>query len=133
MPNSIMLVEDNFADVQLVKIALEEGGIPHRLITARNGDEALSFLLGPEGDPPPSLILLDLTLPGTDGREVLEVIRGARALDSIPVIVLTASASETDMRRTSELGANGYVVKPVMLEPFKEAIRSVASHWLKAS
>ncbi len=131
-PFAVMLVEDNFADAQLVQIALEEAGIPHSLLMARDGDEALSLLRErPDGVPPPALILLDLNLPGTGGREVLEIIRNDRALDSIPVIVLTASTSERDMRRATELGANGYVVKPATLGPFMDAIRTVASYWLR--
>ena len=77
------------------------------------------------------MILLDLNLPGTDGREVLEDIKGDAELQSIPVVVLTTSSDERDIEACYQAGANSYVQKPVNLDGFIEAIRRLKDYWLE--
>jgi CheY-like chemotaxis protein len=80
--------------------------------------------------PRPDLILLDLNLPKKDGREVLEEIKESPALKSIPVVILTTSASEADILRSYRLHANCYITKPVDLDGFLEVVKSIDSFWL---
>jgi chemotaxis family two-component system response regulator Rcp1 len=80
--------------------------------------------------PRPDLILLDLNLPKKDGREVLEEIKESEALKSIPVVILTTSASDVDILRSYRLHANCYITKPVGLDGFLEVVKSIDSFWL---
>jgi chemotaxis family two-component system response regulator Rcp1 len=80
--------------------------------------------------PRPDLVLLDLNLPKKDGREVLEEIKQSPALKSIPVVILTTSASDADILRSYRLHANCYITKPVGLEGFLEVVKSIDSFWL---
>jgi CheY-like chemotaxis protein len=104
-----------------------------RVSVARNGDEALALLRRQEAfdaKPGPDLILLDLNLPGTDGRQLLADIKGRPELKTIPVIVLTTSADERDVRDCYQLDANAYVVKPVDFDQFLSTMRSIEEFWL---
>ncbi len=130
-PIDILLVEDNPADVRLTRLALKDAS-PNTLHVARDGAEALRMLLGDGGRPPlrPDVILLDLNLPRKDGREVLAEIKQREELMRIPVIVLTTSQSEEDVRRSYKLHANAFVTKPLNLSEFFEAMRAIDSFWL---
>jgi len=104
----ILLVEDNEGDIELTKEAFEEAKFRNNLYIAKDGDEALDFLFkrnGYEGVSTPDVILLDLNLPGTDGREVLETIKGNEKLRRIPVIVLTSSKADNSNSRCRLKGA----------------------------
>jgi chemotaxis family two-component system response regulator Rcp1 len=117
----ILLAEDNEGDVFLVRRALEKQGVPHHLLVARNGEEALNILQQAEKDPeaaPPELILLDLNLPRVDGGQILTHIRSTSAFKQIPVIVLTSSDSPKDRERALSLGATLYFRKPTDLSSF---------------
>jgi chemotaxis family two-component system response regulator Rcp1 len=100
---------------------------------ASDGKEAIAFLEG-EGEyasvPRPDLILLDLNLPKKDGREVLAEIKESPTLKSIPVVILTTSASDADILRSYELHANCYITKPVGLDGFLDVVKSIDSFWL---
>jgi chemotaxis family two-component system response regulator Rcp1 len=113
--------------------ALEFATIPTEISHIDNGAEAMEFLRH-EGiyaqASRPDLILLDLNLPCRDGREVLAEIKSDRALRSIPVIVLSTSQDEQDIRRCYHLHANCYIVKPVNFERFLEVIKSIEEFWL---
>jgi CheY-like chemotaxis protein len=113
----IMIVEDNPADVWLVKKALREKGIKFDLSCFEDGDKALKALSRQDGKGP-DLILLDLNLPTIDGIAVLNQIRNMPRLSGVPVVILTSSGSSSDMRRTERLGAARYIRKPLMLEDF---------------
>jgi chemotaxis family two-component system response regulator Rcp1 len=129
----ILLVEDSPGDVRLTREAFKDAKMHINLHVAADGEEAMVFLKR-EGDsgnaPRPDLILLDLNLPKKDGREVLEEIKGDPTLKSIPVVILTTSASEEDILRSYRLHANCYITKPVDLEGFLKVVKSIDNFWL---
>jgi CheY-like chemotaxis protein len=132
-PIEILLVEDNPGDVRLETEALKEGKIFNRLSVVRDGAEAMEFLRkkGKFVDvETPDLILLDLNLPKKDGREVLAEIKADDDLKRIPVVVLTTSRNEEDVLKSYNLHANAYIVKPLDLEQFINAVRKIEDFWL---
>jgi chemotaxis family two-component system response regulator Rcp1 len=129
----VLLVEDNPGDVRLTREALKDAKVHLELNVVPDGVEAMEFLnrVGSYAESPrPDLVLLDLNLPRKDGREVLEEIKGDPALQTIPVVVLTTSASEADILRTYMLHANCYISKPVDMEGFLTVVRSIDDFWL---
>jgi len=131
-PFIVLLVEDEPADAHLVRVALRENRILCDVHHVIDGVEALEFLRhqGPfSGSPRPDLILLDLNMPRMDGREFLSEAKADPALHEIPVVVLTTSDVERDVVASYQLGAAGYITKPVDVEQFVEAIRQVQSYW----
>jgi len=132
-PIEVLLVEDSPGDVRLTREAFKDAKVHINLHVAADGTEAMAFL-GREGkhanDPRPDLILLDLNLPKKDGREVLQEIKENPKLKSIPVVILTTSASEGDILRSYRLHANCYITKPVDLDAFFKVIKSIDSFWL---
>jgi CheY-like chemotaxis protein len=130
----ILLVEDNPGDVRLTEEAFREGRIAHRLSVVSDGEEALSFVRkkGKYADAPrPDLILLDLSLPKRDGREVLQDLKNDPELRNIPVVILTTSDGEQDIRRAYKFYANSYMIKPVQVDEFLRKIRCLEIFWLK--
>jgi chemotaxis family two-component system response regulator Rcp1 len=133
-PIEILLVEDNPGDIELTKEAFREGKLYHTLHVVQNGTAALNFLRheGPYSDsdaPRPDVILLDLNLPGKNGRQVLAEIKADQHLQTIPVIVLTTSAAERDILMSYKLHANSYIVKPVDVQQFFEVVRALTEYW----
>lgn len=132
-PVEILLVEDNPGDVDLTIEALEEAKLRNNVHVARDGVEAMAFLLK-EGDhadaPRPDLVLLDLNMPRKDGREVLREMKEHADLKRIPVVVLTTSEAEQDVLDAYDYSANAYIVKPVDFEQFFRTIRSLEDFWL---
>jgi chemotaxis family two-component system response regulator Rcp1 len=132
-PMEVLLVEDSAGDVRLTREALKDAKVHVNLHIASDGIEAMSFLKR-QGHhtnvPRPDLILLDLNLPKKDGRQVLEEIKGNPALKSIPVVILTTSASEADILRSYLLHANCYITKPVDLKGFLDVVKSIDNFWL---
>lgn len=129
----ILLVEDNPGDVRLMQEVLKDGRIRNTLNVVGDGIEALAFLRreGVYADAAPQdLILLDLNLPRKDGREVLAELKSDPALRKIPIVVLTISAAEADVLRAYDLHANCYIIKPVDLDQFVKAVRSIEDFWL---
>ena len=129
----VLLVEDSPGDVRLTQEAFKDAKVHINLHVASDGAEAMAFLgrQGKHSDVPrPDLILLDLNLPKKDGREVLEEIKKSPALKSIPVVILTTSASDADILRSYTLHANCYITKPVDLDGFLEVVKSIDSFWL---
>jgi len=129
-PLEILLIEDNDADVEILRHTLQQENVQLTLSRARDGDEAMRYLRNP-GNPRPDLILLDLNMPHMDGREVLGELRVDPNLDPIPVVVMTSSEEEKDILRSYNLGAAAYVVKPLGLEDIEEVIHSISEFWLK--
>ena len=131
-PIEILLVEDNPGDVRLAKEALKESKIRNEIHVVEDGLLAMAFLKR-EGDYAaavrPDIILLDLNLPGKDGREVLEEIKQDPDLRRIPVVILTSSSAEIDILKTYNLHANCYVTKPVDFAQFVEVVLSVSNFW----
>ncbi|QLG60956.1 response regulator [Halorarum salinum] len=131
-PIDILLVEDNPGDVRLTEEAFAEARLNNTLHVATDGAEALDFLHrrgDHESAPRPALVLLDLNLPKVDGLEVLEEIRDAPDLTSIPVIVLTSSEAEEDVVRSYELHTNAYLTKPISPDEFVDLVRSFEDFW----
>ena len=129
----ILLVEDNEGDVGLVEEVFQEAKIMNNLNIAEDGEEAILFLRK-EGKfsnvPSPDIILLDLNLPGKDGREVLKEIKEDDELKRIPVVILTTSRAEGDILKSYNLHANSYITKPVDFDQFIKVIKSIENFWL---
>ena len=129
----VLLVEDSPGDVRLTREAFKDAKVHLNLHVASDGVEAMDFLnrVGKYARVPrPDLILLDLNLPKKDGREVLEEVKESPALKSIPVVILTTSASDADILRSYRLHANCYITKPVGLDGFLKVVKSIDSFWL---
>jgi CheY-like chemotaxis protein len=133
----ILLVEDSPEDFEATVRALRKAGVANPVYRCEDGDEALDYLhrrgryADPATAPRPGIILLDLNLPGTDGREVLEEIKADASLQLIPVVVLTTSTDERDVERCYRAGANSYIKKPVDLDGFLQAIRRLTEFWFE--
>jgi CheY-like chemotaxis protein len=130
----ILLVEDNPKDEALTLRALKKGNVANQVAVARDGAEAVDYLLGTGADgshnPLPSLILLDLKLPKLDGHEVLRRIRGSERTRLLPVVILTTSVEDKDRLEGYRLGANSYVRKPVDFAEFAAAVVQMGLYWL---
>lgn len=134
-PASVLLVEDNLADVRLTVELLREARLANRLHVIGNGSEAIAHLLatgtGPDAGPLPDLMLLDLDLPGTDGRTVLARIGAEPRLRHVPVFLLTASATHREMVQEEGLDADGYLEKPIDLAAFIHLVTHHDRFWLE--
>jgi two-component system, chemotaxis family, response regulator Rcp1 len=128
----ILLVEDNPGDALLTRETLEGSKILHELFHVETGTAAMEFLRN-QGEyqdaPRPDMMLLDLNLPGMDGREVLGEVKEDPILRRIPVVVLTSSQAEEDVVRSYNLHANAYVTKPVGLDGFAKIVAGIESFW----
>jgi len=130
----ILMVDDNPADVDLAREALNGTHRPYRLLSVPDGEEALSFLAHKGAytqAATPDLLLLDLNLPRKDGRHVLAEIKRNPQLAKIPVVVFTTSRAFSDVVSSYELGANCYVRKPGTLPEFLATVRGVSDFWLR--
>jgi len=132
----ILLVEDNEGDVELTVRALKKNNILNEVVVARDGEEALNYLLC-EGvyskrDPCdlPVLVLMDLKLPKVSGLEVLKRIRADQNLETLPVVILTSSKEDSDIISGYQLGANSYVRKPIDFIEFIDAVKHLGIYWL---
>jgi len=129
----VLLIEDEPADVHLTKMAFNESKVLVDVHDVGDGLEALAFLKKekPYADAPkPDLILLDLNMPRMDGREFLKHFKGLDGINRIPVVILTTSEAETDVVASYDLGASGFIVKPVDIEQFIGAIQTLEDYWL---
>ena len=124
----ILLVEDNPSDAELTQRALRKSELGARLAVARDGAEALEYLLSSR--PRPKVIFLDLKLPKIDGIEVLRRVRADERTKAIPVVVLTSSQEERDISECYKLGVNSYIVKPVEFDKFYKAVADLGTYWL---
>jgi CheY-like chemotaxis protein len=123
---TILLGEDNPADVYLIRQALEENGVKYTLEVASHGGEMVSALTSKRAEPP-DLIVLDLNLPRYDGLEILKLIRDSSELRRIPVVILTSSDSPKDRQAASQFGADCYIRKPSKLDEFMAIGRTLQS------
>ena len=137
-PNQpILLVEDSPEDYEATVRAFKRSGLKNPIFRCDDGDNALDFLrhrglyADPEKAPRPGVILLDLNLPGTDGREVLTEIKRDDQLKQIPVIVLTTSNDARDVDSCYQAGANSYIQKPVDMDGFLRAIERLKGYWFE--
>lgn len=128
----ILLVEDNADDEDLALLALGQYDFPAFVDVARDGAEALDYLLDtPSHAVPPTLILLDLKLPKVSGMEVLKRVRSEERTRRIPVIVLTSSSEHADVAKCYDLGANSYIRKPVDFDQFTKVVHQLGLYWLR--
>ena len=131
---SILLAEDNPNDVELTLSGLAQLHLANEVVVVRDGAEALDYLYSrgkyaSRNDDNPAVILLDLKMPKVDGLQVLNEIMSNEKLKSIPVVMLTSSAQESDLVKSYQLGVNAYVVKPVSHREFVNAVRQVGAFW----
>jgi CheY-like chemotaxis protein len=131
---TILLAEDNPNDVELTLQALEEHNLANRVVAVKDGVEVLDYLrcegkfkLRKKGNP--AVILLDIKMPRLDGIEVLRTIRSNPAFKMLPIVMLSSSREEFDLKRCYELGANAYVVKPVDFKDFFDAVKQLGIFW----
>ena len=132
-PLEILWIEDNAGDARLAREALREARVNNRLTWLPDGVEALAYLrreCGHAGARRPDLILLDLNIPGKDGREVLAAIKSDDQLRRIPVVIFTTSQAYEDIQHAYQLSANSYISKPVDLDQFIAVVRAIEEFWL---
>ncbi len=133
---TILQVEDSPSDAALTAYALKMSGIPHSVHVVTDGKQAMQFLqrgAGHEHAPRPDLILLDLSLPGDDGHEVLRQIKSHADLTAIPVIIFSTFDASAAQRAAYELHASSYVVKPNQLSTFVAAVQAIESYWSRTT
>ena len=131
---TILLAEDNPKDVELTLEALSEHNLANHVVVVKDGVEAMEYLryegnykLRNQGNP--AVLLLDIKMPRMDGIEVLKAIRSDDKLKTIPVVILTSSREEPDLKKCYELGVNAYVVKPVNFKNFMDAVKQIGVFW----
>lgn len=136
MPHTLLLVEDNPDDEELILLALREQNIANDIAVARDGVEALDYLFSTgrfaqtSPSEPPVLLLLDLKLPKLSGFDVLQRMRADERTRLLPVVVLTSSGEEQDITKCYELGVNSFVRKPIEFAEFQKVVRELGVYWL---
>ncbi len=136
---TILIVEDNDDDYFVTVRAFKKAELGNPVQRCTNGDQALDYLFqrgefaGADQAPRPGIILLDLNLPGTDGRQVLRTVKADASLKKIPVIVLTTSSARQDIERCYEYGANSYIQKPVDMAGFVNAVSQLKEYWFEVA
>ncbi len=132
----IILVEDNQDDAALTIRALRSKNLFNNILHLKNGQEALDYVYngtefdGKKFNDNPKVVLLDLKMPKVNGIEVLEQLKGNEKTKTIPVVVLTSSAEDPDIKKCYELGANSYIVKPVGFDNFSKTVVDLGMYWL---
>lgn len=140
LDQTILIVEDSDDDFEATERALKRNGnLRNPIYRCETGEEALDFLFrrgdyaDPDCAPRPSLVLLDLNLPGKDGRAVLSAMKSCDDLRDIPVVVLTTSDDERDVDHCYRIGANSYTKKPVDMDSLFESIKRLKEYWFEIS
>ncbi len=133
-PTQILLVEDDPNDVELIQIALDSYNFVNKIDVVSDGEQAIHYLFGRDGQPPtqplPRLVLLDLKLPKISGIQVLQAIRSSLRTRHLVVVVMTSSAENRDLKACYDLGVNSYIVKPLDFQQFVEMSRQVGFYWM---
>jgi CheY-like chemotaxis protein len=124
----ILLVEDDDADAIITRRALSDLKVPNKLVHKVDGEDALLYLRE-RSNPRPCVILLDINMPRMNGLDFLSMIKQDPELRTIPVMILTTSDAEKDITRSYELGAAGYIIKPVDYREFVEAMKTMNLYW----
>lgn len=133
----ILIVEDSPEDFEATMRAFKKSGFANPVFRCEDGDEALDYMFrrgaysDPASSPRPGLILLDLNLPGTDGREFLTEIKQTPSLKKIPVIVLTTSSEQSDIETCYDAGANSYICKPVNITALVDTLQRMREFWFE--
>jgi CheY-like chemotaxis protein len=130
----ILYAEDNLNDIELTLNAFQELNLANQVDVVRDGEEVLDYLFyrnkyADRLKEIPAILLLDIKMPKLDGIETLRVIRQTKELMSLPVVMLTSSQMETDVVKSYEIGANGFVVKPIVFSEFVKAIKGIGYFW----
>lgn len=138
--HSLLVIEDSDEDFEaLNRIIAQIGTFTLTIHRCVNGDDALDFLNQARADRVgddyslPGLIILDLNLPGTDGREVLATIKQSEILKTIPVVVLSTSSNPKDIAACYQAGANSYLVKPLKIDELRESVQVMLNYWFKVT
>lgn len=132
----VLLVEDTEADAELTMRALKKRGLANNLVWVKDGAEALDFLYARGAysqrarSTSPKVILLDLRLPRVSGLDVLKTVKSDERLKAIPVVVLTSSKDDMDVRECYRLGVNSYISKPVAFDDFAKVVADMGMYWL---
>lgn len=131
----ILLVEDNFNDIELALEALGEENLRDRVIVANDGVEALEYLFyqgkhQSRGKENPAVIFLDIKMPRMDGMEVLQAVKSHAELKTIPIVMLTSSREEKDLKLCYEKGVNAYIVKPVDFTDYLNVVKQLGIFWV---
>ena len=126
----ILIVDDSLDDYEATKRAFAKANLANAIRHATSGEKALDYLRS-DADVRPGLILLDLNMPGLDGRKTLEIIKRSPELKKIPVVILTTSDDERDIKACYELGANTYVQKPVDFDGLIAAVKRLKEYWFE--
>ena len=131
---TILLVEDSPADAEMAIDALREANLANPIVHVEDGVEAMEYLLrqgrfAGRSDEEPAVLLLDIKMPRMDGLEVLQRIRADERLRRMPVVILSSSREESDLVRSWNLGVNAYVVKPVDIDQFFAAVKTLGKFW----
>ncbi len=133
----ILLVEDNITDAELTIRELKKHNMANNLVHLKDGEEALDFIFGTgqyagirEIQHPPKVVLLDIQMPKVNGIEVLQKMKSDPSTRAVPIVILTSSKENPDIKKCYELGANSYIVKPVNFDGFAQAIKNLGFYWL---
>ncbi len=131
---TILLAEDSPADAEMAIDALREANLANPIVHVEDGVEAMDYLLrrgawAEREDALPAVLLLDIKMPRMDGLEVLRNIRSDEKLRHMPVVILSSSREESDLARSWDLGVNAYVVKPVDVDQFFQAVKTLGTFW----
>lgn len=132
----LLLVEDNSSDAEMTMRALRKNNIANKVVHVKDGAEAIDYIFAQGNfsdrkiEQAPRVVLLDLKMPKVNGIQVLEKVKSDPRTRRIPVVMLTSSKEDPDIKECYRLGANSYVVKPVKFEAFVEAVSSLGLYWM---
>jgi CheY-like chemotaxis protein len=136
-PITILMADDDPDDCMIIREALKASRVKHKFQSVKDGQELLDYLRRqgdysePDSSPCPSLILLDLNMPRKKGLEALMEIKQDLRLRSIPLVVLTTSSAETDIKRAYELGANSFITKTIKFDALVESMKTLTKYWFQ--
>ncbi len=126
----IVIVEDDPSDAELITRVFRKHNMVNKIVVLKDGAEALDFFFGSNANDQPKVVLLDLKLPKVNGIEVLQRLKSDERTKNIPVVVLTSSAENQDIRDAYKYGVNSYVTKPIRFEEFANAVSELRLYWL---
>ncbi|MBD2436811.1 response regulator [Nostoc sp. FACHB-110] len=135
----LLVVEDSNEDFKMLQRLMRRMAVQNPIYRCTNGDEVLDFLYAPESSqqpntiPKPSVILLDLNLPGIDGRDILERLKQDICFKKIPIVVFTTSSNPKDIEFCYQKGANGYLVKPMDAQELQKTVQAFVDYWLESN
>lgn len=135
----LLIAEDSDVDFEVLQLLMQQMAVQNPIYRCTNGDNVLDFLYQdgeykvPDAAPRPSVILLDLNLPGTDGRDILVQLKQDANFKEIPIVVFTTSSNPKDIEFCYREGANGYLIKPVASEDLEKTVQAFVNYWLEVN